>query len=62
MAVAAGADAVLVNQGEEVEVLLTGLVDAVREGRLDEGRLDEAVQRVLGLRGQSPDGIVCPTA
>ncbi len=62
MAVAAGADAVLVNQGEEVEVLLTGLVDAVREGRLDEARLDEAVQRVLGLRGQSPDGIVCPTA
>ena len=62
MAVAAGADAVLVNQGEEVEVLLTGLVDAVHEGRLDEARLDEAVQRVLGLRGQSPDGIVCPTA
>ena len=43
-------------------MLLTGLVDAVHEGRLDEARLDEAVQRVLALRGQSPDGIVCPTA
>lgn len=62
MAVAAGADAVLVNQGDQVEVLHAGLVDAVHDGRLDEARLDEAVQRVLALRGQSPDGIVCPTA
>ena len=62
MAVAAGADAVLVNQGDEVEVLHDGLVAAVREGRLDEGRLDEAVRRVLALRGQSPDGVVCPAA
>jgi beta-N-acetylhexosaminidase len=62
MAVTAGADAVLVNQGEEVEVLHAGLVDAVRDGRLDEGRLDEAVRRVLALRGESPDGVVCPAA
>lgn len=62
MAVAAGADAVLVNQGDEVEVLQQGLVAAVREGRLDEGRLDEAVRRVLALRGQAPDGVVCPAA
>jgi beta-N-acetylhexosaminidase len=62
MAVAAGADAVLVNQGDEVEVLHAGLVAAVRDGRLDEGRLDEAVRRVLALRGQAPDGIVCPAA
>ncbi len=62
MAVAAGADAVLVNQGDQVEVLHRGLVEAVHEGRLDEARLDQAVGRVLALRGQAPDGIVCPTA
>jgi beta-N-acetylhexosaminidase len=62
MAVAAGADAVLVNQGEEVEVLHAGLVDAVRDGRLDEARLDDAVRRVLALRGQPADGVVCPAA
>ena len=42
MAIGAGADAVLVNQGEEIDVLHQGLVDAVRTGRLDEARLDEA--------------------
>jgi beta-N-acetylhexosaminidase len=62
MAVAAGADAVLVNQGDQIEVLHRGLVEAVHEGRLDEARLDQAVGRVLALRGQAPDGIVCPTA
>lgn len=62
MAVAAGADAVLVTQGDQVEVLHRGLVEAVHEGRLDEARLDEAVGRVLALRGQAPDGVVCPTA
>lgn len=59
MAVAAGADAVLVNQGDQVEVLHAGLVTAIEEGRLDEGRLDEAVRRVLALRGQPSEGIVC---
>jgi beta-N-acetylhexosaminidase len=62
MAVAAGADAVLVTQGDQVDVLHAGLVEAVLDGRLDEARLDEAVRRVLTLRGQPPDGIVCPTA
>lgn len=59
MAVAAGADAVLVNQGDQVEVLQAGLVAAVGEGRLDEARLDEAVRRILALRGQAHDGTVC---
>ena len=59
MAIGAGADAVLVNQGDQIDVLHAGLVDAVREGRLDEGRLDEAAGRVLELRGQPSDGIVC---
>jgi beta-N-acetylhexosaminidase len=59
MAVAAGADAVLVTQGDQIDVLHDGLVDAVREGQLDEARLDEAVGRVLELRGEPSEGIVC---
>ena len=59
MAVAAGADAVLVNQGDQVDVLRAGLVAAVRDGRLDDRRLNEAVGRVLELRGQSAAGVSC---
>lgn len=59
LAVAAGADAVLVNQGQVVLRLHEGLEAAVLEGRLEEARLDEAVGRVLALRGQDPAGIVC---
>ena len=59
MAITAGADAALVNQGHSVGVLHEGIVAAVREGRLDEVRLDDAVRRVLRLRGQPLDGIVC---
>jgi beta-N-acetylhexosaminidase len=60
MAVGAGADAVLVTQGNEVDALHQGLVEAVRAGRLDEARLDEAVSRVLELRGEPSEEIVCP--
>ncbi len=60
MAVGAGADAVLVTQGNEVDALHQGLVEAVRAGRLDEARLDEAVGRVLELRGEPSEEIVCP--
>ena len=60
MAIAAGADAALVNQGDQIDVLHAGLVDAVREGRLEETRLDEAAGRMLELRGEPSDGIVCP--
>lgn len=59
MAVAAGADAVLVNQGDRVLELRNGLVGAVRVGELDEARLDQAVSRVLALRGEDPTGILC---
>jgi beta-N-acetylhexosaminidase len=59
MALAAGADAVLVNQGTAVRVLHDGVVAAVREGRLDEARLDEAVRRVLALRDEPSEGTVC---
>jgi beta-N-acetylhexosaminidase len=62
MALAAGADAVLVNQGDQVEVLHAGVVAAVRDGRLDEHRLDEAVGRVLALRGEPAEGVICGAA
>jgi beta-N-acetylhexosaminidase len=59
MAIGAGADAVLVTQGYAIDELHKGLVDAVRDGRLNEARLDEAVGRVLALAGEPTDGIVC---
>ncbi|MEO7429098.1 MAG: glycoside hydrolase family 3 N-terminal domain-containing protein [Acidimicrobiales bacterium] len=59
MAVAAGADAVLVTQGERVLELRNGLVNAVQVGELDEARLDEAVGRVLTLRKQDPSSVLC---
>ena len=61
MAVEAGADAVLVTQGDQIAVLHQGLVDAVRSGSLDEGRLDEAAGRMLALRGEPSEGTVCPS-
>ena len=61
MAVGAGADAVLVTQGDQIGVLHRGLVDAVRSGELDEARLDEAAGRMLALRGQPSEGTVCPS-
>lgn len=59
MAIAAGADVALVNQGHRIDELVVGLVAAVEAGRLDEDRLDEAVAQVLRMRGQSPEGILC---
>lgn len=61
MALGAGADAVLVNQGDQIDALHRGVVEAVRSGQLDEARLDEAVGRVLALRGQPSEEIVCPS-
>jgi beta-N-acetylhexosaminidase len=59
LALAAGADAILVNQGQVVRQLRDGLLAAIEAGDLDEGRLDEAVARVLRLRDQDPAGLVC---
>jgi beta-N-acetylhexosaminidase len=59
LALAAGADAVLVTQGDAVEALHDGIVQAVEEGRLDEDRLDDAVRHVLTLAGAESTGIVC---
>lgn len=60
MALAAGADVVLVNQGVEAAGIRDAVVAAVRDGRLPEGRLDEAVGRALTLRGADPASMLCP--
>ena len=59
MALAAGADAVLVTQGDRVEDLAEGIIASVRGGALDESRLDEAVTRMVRLRGGDPATVVC---
>jgi beta-N-acetylhexosaminidase len=59
LAVAAGADAVLSTDGSQARVMRDGLVDAVRSGRLDEERLDEAAGRMAALAGGDTDALVC---
>jgi len=56
MAVAAGADMVLANQGDQATAMRDAIVTAVGEGRLPEARLNEAVSRVLdcGARTRRP--------
>jgi beta-N-acetylhexosaminidase len=51
MALAAGADVVLATPGDQAT--------SMRGGRLPEARLDEAVGRVLALRGEDPATMVC---
>ena len=59
MAVAAGADLVLANQGDQARAMRDAIVAAVRAGQLPEARLDEAVARVTALRGEDPGTMVC---
>jgi beta-N-acetylhexosaminidase len=59
MALAAGADAVLVNQGDRYAELIRGIVAAVATGELAEARLDEAAARVLDLHGRDGDLVIC---
>jgi beta-N-acetylhexosaminidase len=54
-AIRAGADAVLATDGRHARDMRDQLVDAVRAGRLDEQRLNEAAARMLALhRDRSP--------
>jgi beta-N-acetylhexosaminidase len=59
LALNAGADLVLATPGDRVAAMRDGVVTAVAEGRLPESRLDEAVARVLRLRGEDPSSMVC---
>jgi beta-N-acetylhexosaminidase len=60
VALNAGADVVLVNQGVEAVGIRDAIVAAVADGTLPEARLDEAVGRMLTLRGQDPHSMTCP--
>lgn len=59
--VAAGADLVLTTDGRAARAMRDELVAAVFTGQLAESRLDEAVTRVLTLRGEDPATMVCPS-
>jgi beta-N-acetylhexosaminidase len=59
-AILAGADLALATDGSQARGMRDELVSAVRVGRLPESRLDEAVSRVLRLRGEDPASMVCP--
>jgi len=59
LALVAGTDLVLATPGDKVAAMRDAVVAAVADGRLPETRLDEAVARVLALRGQDPATMVC---
>jgi beta-N-acetylhexosaminidase len=59
LALKAGADLVLATPGDKAAAMRDGVVAAVADGRLPESRLDEAVGRVLALRGEDPRAMVC---
>jgi beta-N-acetylhexosaminidase len=59
LAVAAGADGVLATDGRQAERMRDALVDAVRQGRLDERRLDQAAGRMMALAGGDPRPFSC---
>lgn len=59
LALNAGADLVLATPGDKAAAMRDGVVAAVTGGRLPEARLDEAVGRVLALRGEDPRTMVC---
>lgn len=59
MALGAGADLVVATPGRQATSMRDALVAAVGDGRLPEHRLDEAVARVLALRGEDPATMVC---
>ena len=59
LALNAGADLVLATPGDKAAAMRDGVMAAVADGRLPESRLDEAVGRVLTLRGEDPRSMVC---
>ena len=59
LAISAGADLVLATDGAQARGMRDAVAAAVRSGRLPEERVDEAVTRVLRLRGEDPATMVC---
>lgn len=61
-AVAAGADAVLVDDGGLARLMRDALVRAVVDGRLPDARLAEAAGRMAELKGLDARRMTCPSA
>ena len=59
LALIAGADLVLATPGDRAAAMRDEIVEAVNDGRLPERRLDDAVRRVVRLRGEDPSTMVC---
>lgn len=59
LSVQAGADAVLATDGRHATAMTRALVRAVKRGRLDEARLNEAAARMLALKGVDPYPFTC---
>lgn len=60
-AVAAGADALLVTDGQQARRMRDALIAAVQMHELDEARLNEAATRVTVLAGDDPMKLTCQT-
>jgi beta-glucosidase-like glycosyl hydrolase len=50
---------VLATPADRAAAMRDEIVEAVNDGRLPERRLDEAVRRVVRLRGEEPSTMVC---
>lgn len=59
LAVAAGTDSLLATDGNQARAMRDALVTAVNDGRIAEGRLDEAAARMLVLKGVDPGLLTC---
>ena len=55
----AGADAVLATDGRHAADMVEAIVEAVETGKLSERRLDQAVARMLALKGIDPAIMTC---
>jgi len=58
-ALIAGADLVLATPADRATAMRDAIAAAVTDGRLPEARLDQAVRRVVTLRGEDPSKMVC---
>jgi beta-N-acetylhexosaminidase len=58
-ALVAGADALLVTDGNQAKRMRDAIVSAVQHGRLDEARLSEAAARVTALAGGDAEALTC---
>lgn len=59
LAVRAGADALLTTDGRHARAMRDAIVDAVRSGRLEPSRLNQAAARMLTLKGVNPSAMTC---